>query len=332
MKQKLIAACAAVLTVATLSACSGSGGEDTVRIGYIAGATASIPDIIAEEKGFFADHDVEVKMVNTNNGPSLVTLLLSGGVDVTWAPTSVALAATDKVSVAAGNVRNYGFEFLQRKGYDDESAAKGYPENVASLKGAKIGVSATGSYAQEIATHILKEAGVDEDDVTFIGVGVEGTALGALKSKQIDVLMAGTITSAKGETEGIGTTLVSTLDVPELAGLPESIYAVKRDADDKTLDKAGRYLAAIKDAMDWAHDPANADELGDILVKSFKLEGDAADLVRKEWPATGDDLIGEYRLDFDEKGYDTLVDILVDGGLLKKPVSYDDAVNLIAAK
>lgn len=97
MKKRLIAALAAIGMITTMSACSsaGDGGSgDSLKIGNIAGATATVPDVIAEKQGFFTKHGLDVQLVNASNGPGLVTLLLSGGTDITWAPTSVVLAAT----------------------------------------------------------------------------------------------------------------------------------------------------------------------------------------------------------------------------------------------
>ncbi|KRF10393.1 ABC transporter substrate-binding protein [Nocardioides sp. Soil796] len=330
LRKRVVALAAAVLLVPALASCSGD--DDSVKIGYIAGATVPIMDVVAEEKGFFEARDVDVEKVTAANGPSLVNLAVAGGLDVTWAPTSNVLAASSQVEVVSGALRSYAFEMIQRNGYDDAAFDKAYPENLKELSGARIGVSATGSYGQVIAEQMLREAGVDPGDVTFVGVGVEGTSLGALKSKQIDLLMAGPVTTAKAEVDDIATSLVGTRDIPRLAQLPEDMYVVKKGADDKTRDKASRYLAAIQDAITWSNDPANAKELGEILAKHFELEGDLAALVAEQWAPTGGDLINEFRLSIDPKGYEAINKMLVDNGLLKAPVAYDDLVRQIEPK
>lgn len=337
MKRRVLVALAAAGMMLGVAGCGGDGNDtpapegatESIKIGYIAAGAGAPPDVIAEEKGFFKKHGLEVERVNTNNGPGLVNLVLAGGVDVSWAPTSNTLAATEKVVIVAKNLGSTGFALIQKKGVDDARAAKGFPDSLKELSNPRIGVSVTGSYAEILAKQMLVEAGVDPNSATYVSVGVDATALGALRSNQIDLLITSTLPAAKAIAGGDAVRVASSREIPRLAALPEGVYIVKRDASEAHLAKVKKYLEAIEEADNWAHDPKNSDELGTLLTTYLKVDGDVAEAVKKEWLPGEGNQIGQFSLTFDPQGYESMNEMLVDAGLLPAPVPFEKATNLL---
>ncbi|WP_081792288.1 ABC transporter substrate-binding protein [Rhodococcus wratislaviensis] len=321
----------AALGLSLLTACGGrdSASSNTLRIGYIAGSAASLPDMIAKERGIFEDAGLNVQFVNTDSGPGLVNLLLSESVDVTWAPTSNVLAATEKVQIVAGTVRSYGFELVRRKGFADSSTSLSYPDNLQALAEGRVGISATASYAQVMAEGMFNEAGVAPGNLDFLSVGVGPTSRGALKSGQVDLLMANPVTAAELQVAGDGDPVISTRDIPALKNLPEAAYVTKRGISKAQEEKVAKYLEAAEEAITWAQSESNIEDFDALLTQVYGLSPDDAEATAERYNPGEGNLIGEYGLSFDQGGFDELVAILLKGKLLTEKVSYDEATALI---
>lgn len=331
--RRAIGVALAVIGVLASTACSGGPASDDgtqeIRIGYIAGGAGAAPDVIAEQKGFFAKHGLTVEQVNSNSGPGLVNLAIADGVDVTWAPTSNALAAADRVQIVARNVRNSGFTMIQRGGADGAVAGQPFPANLRGRNDLRIGVSVKGSYAQVLADQILAAAGNRPGSATMVGVGVDTTALGALRSDQVDMAITSAVPTAKAVAEGDAAKVVSTREIPSLAALPEGVYVTERDADADELARVKKYLEAIQEALAWAKDPANSEELGEIITSYFKVQGPAADVVKQMYSPTGGNQIGEFGLELRQEDFDEMNALLVRAGMLPAPVPFVSATNLL---
>ena len=76
--------------------------------------------------------------------------------------------------------------------------------------------------------------------------------------------------------------------------------------------------------------PRTATALGKLLAEHFSLDGALADVVANHWSPQGRNLIGEYRPRHRQgRLRQPRRAMLVDAGLLKSAVAYDDAVKLI---
>jgi NitT/TauT family transport system substrate-binding protein len=61
-------------------------------------------------------------------------------------------------------------------------------KSAADLKGAKIGVTAPGSSTYILVQYLMKKAGLNPDDASFIGVGSGASAVAAMQNGQIDAI------------------------------------------------------------------------------------------------------------------------------------------------
>jgi NitT/TauT family transport system substrate-binding protein len=98
----------------------------------------------------------------------------------------------------------------------------------ADLKGMKIGITAPGSSTHFMARYLMAQAGLKDDDASFIGIGAGPTAVAAVRRGEIDALV----------------------NVDPVISLLESDRSIKVVADTRTLEGTravfgGAYPAAV---------------------------------------------------------------------------------------
>lgn len=266
---------------------------ETVRIQTYSATIGTLPAVIAARKGMCEKYNFKCELVTINSSSLGVQSLVGKSIDVAVPGTE--LAAT---SVGAGaNIVIVGIMmpsnplFLAvRADVPLPSLAKGYPAVIADLKGKRIGVSARGA-STEIFVHVmLREAGLDPKDVTFVAVGGPAAAYGAMVvGKQVDAVMM---------IEPVKTMCVATKSCSILVDLrqaegPKAIadmigsgvpFVMRREMAEGNPTLVNAVLAAMRDAVAWSTDPANFEELVAIYTPLISL-GDRADAdqLRREW-------------------------------------------------
>jgi NitT/TauT family transport system substrate-binding protein len=323
---------AAAATLLLTTACgsdsdTASGGETTIRVATLPGSTQAIPEIIAASQGMFKKAGLKVETVNIKSGPEATTLLIAGDVDITPTVTSTVLPAIDRVEIVAGQAKNIGSELVRRKGYQDAAAEKPYPQNLAGMAGAKVGVAAIGGYFQILTEQMYREAGVDPGKVKFIGVGGGQTQMGALSSGQVDLSISNPIVSTSLINSGKGELLVRSRDVPSIKDFPEAVYVTKRGASDEKRADLAKYLGAIEEAIEWSKDPANQEAFSADVAKAFGFKDkDTAKIVSQIFAPDQGDQISQFGLGIEKSDFDALSAFMLGNKLIKKPVTYEQAV------
>ena len=162
--------------------------QQPLKIGLIGTNESQIPILVAIDQGYFKENGVTVETVNFKGGGVAVQAVAGGSIDL-------AAFATDHVIRL--NSRGIDARFLLAIDRNITHllavpSGKGY-KDLASLKGKKIGVSAPGSYSDNVLRWSLIKIGLNPDrDVTIVGVGSGNTSKAALKAGQIDALMIST--------------------------------------------------------------------------------------------------------------------------------------------
>ncbi len=186
----------AVFAAATMPANADSAASDastTIKIGIYPGNISSTPWIVADEKGFFAEQGLKADIINFNNGPALAAGVVSGSVDVAYGASSVSFDVarqSSKLLVLNDFAEFINWQVIVIKDKATSSATAGFPENVKSLKGLKIGLPSLGGVVNKFVVALLKAGGLSTDDVTIIAVGAPNTAVPALKNGRVDALAA----------------------------------------------------------------------------------------------------------------------------------------------
>jgi len=259
------------LALASTSASAQQGNGETVRIQSFPGGS-NIHAVIANAKGFCAKRNIKCEIRNIASAPLAAQALMGKSVDVI--NTSIDLvvanvAAGADLVIIATDAPNQIFTITHRPDMSGPNQAAGYPAMVRDWKGMRIGVGARGGASEVIFNLMLKDAGLQPSDVTFVGVGGPSTHYSALVNKQIDVSvtfppmgqmcahMKGCVVAldtAKGEGPAVLRSMAG-------ANFP---YASRREWVDNNPKLAQAYLATMLEADAWLKDPKNFAELESI--------------------------------------------------------------------
>ena len=137
-----------------------------------------LPMVVAQEKGYFREEDLDVELILMTASVANMALL-GGNVDFISSGPSVVGA------IARGAPLKFVFLCFNRPMH--WLYAKPEIKDVKGLKGKKIGVSAIGASTQFLVQEILKRHGLDSArDVTILGVGTTANRFAALQSGTID--------------------------------------------------------------------------------------------------------------------------------------------------
>jgi len=177
------------LACTTLALCTAhAAAQQPLKIGLIGTNESQIPILVAIDQGYFKENGVTVETVQFKGGGVAVQAFAGGSIDL-------ASFATDHVI----RLNNRGIDARFLAAIDRNithllvvPSGKGF-KDLSSLKGKKVGVSAPGSYSDNVLRWSLIKIGINPDrDVTIVGVGSGNTSKAALKAGQIDALMIST--------------------------------------------------------------------------------------------------------------------------------------------
>ncbi|MCU4185254.1 ABC transporter substrate-binding protein [Acidiferrimicrobium sp. IK] len=259
-------------------AAAGAGpSPTTVKIGIFPGNTSSSIWVIADQKGFFAQHGVKADFIDFTTGPALAAAVVSGSVDVAYGASSVSFAVarqSSNLEVLGDFVQYIAYPVVVAKAKATSSADAGFPANVKSLKGLKIGVTALGGIVNKYMDAVLQSAGVSPDSVTYIATGTVTSAILALKNGKVDALVANppqTIQQA-----GVDAVEVVNPDMKGNAGPAADNALGELDTTSRSFMQAhaatlNNYCKAMRQAVSWTEDPANLDAASQIVAKQLSI-------------------------------------------------------------
>ena len=254
-------------------------GETVVMQTY-AGTIGNVHGLIAIEKGFCEKHGLKCELKVINSGPAGMQALIGKSIDV-------ALPVTELVASSVANGAEVTIIGMQRQkimlsvSARNETAlphrAAGYPAIMQDFKGMKIGVTGRGSGGEIMFSALLRGAGMQPSDVTYVGVGGPATAYTSMVlGKQVD---AAVMFEPLGEFCVANKTCAVVVDMTKGEGSPEikamngaAIPLVMRSEMVRSNPQLVKALvAAMRDAEKWFADAANFDELVKIYSSSINF-------------------------------------------------------------
>ncbi len=144
-----------------------------------------LPLTVAEQRGYFKEEGLEVKISDFAGGSQSLRAVVGGSADV------VAGAFEHTINMQAQKQALIAFVEMGRLPQISVgvSAAKAASyKSPKDLKGLKIGVSAPGSSTNILFNYFISRDGLKPNDVAIIGVGTGSGAIAAMKSGQIDAI------------------------------------------------------------------------------------------------------------------------------------------------
>lgn len=184
-RRQLIASAAAATVMCSVPPVFASNKSVKIAVGGKA-LYYYLPISIAESLGYFKDEGLDVEIIDFQGGSRSLQAVVGGSADV------VSGAFEHTLSMQARGQAMQAF-VLQGRAPQCVFAVsnKTIPDfkSMAELKGKKIGVTAPGSSSHAIAIFILRNAGIEPKDVSFIGVGASAAAVAAMRAGQIDAFV-----------------------------------------------------------------------------------------------------------------------------------------------
>lgn len=154
--------------------------QERVRVGVPLFPTVSYPVLIAQEKGFFEKNGLKAEIIRINSEPTTYQALISGDIDATsGAPTGLVQSNIQGVPVVSlgswDNLVSYTM------------ATKEKIDDLAQLRGKKVGINRLGGKSSLILRVMLEDAGLNTSkDVTLLQLGGSQERLAALVRGGID--------------------------------------------------------------------------------------------------------------------------------------------------
>ena len=266
---------------------------ETMRIQQYAGTTGNMHALIAANKGFCEKYSFKCELKVINSGILGLQTLVGKSIDVALTGTdltaSTVNAGADLVIVGTSIAASV-LILTARSDVALPNKSKGYPAVMADFKGLKIGVPGRGAAAEVYMNVMLREGGLQASDVTYVAVGGPATSYTSMVvGKQVDaVIVFEPIKALCNHTKACGVVVDLTMgEGPRLmremssAGIP---MIMRREFVDANPTLMTAFLAAMTDAAEWLHDPANFDEVVKIYTPLISF-GDIAggDELRRTW-------------------------------------------------
>lgn len=322
----------AMLTVCLLSsglaACgsddsgSGSGSGDTLTLMAYPGQSYRLPFLVADQEGFFEDRGISMEFVDQPNN-----LTGTQGMAATRANFGFLSTTTLVQGFQAGQTYPFfcgGIDVLQTTLIADTDSdlpsteeGASWEEVIQSLEGKKIGIQTpVGSGLQILFAAALEEAGVSEDDVTFVNLGGTPTTVqAALSEGSVDVAQINPPGTQLLESQGYGKPLIYMPEGPSVyADNFGSGLVVDPAWFDGNAEAAGEFCDAYQEAVEWIQDEGNAEAAAAMLAEDSGVSEDAAALVVA-------DTFGDFVPEMDDATMQSTFDQFVDLGIAQSEPS-----------
>ena len=273
------AAAAATATAAPKATCTAK--KVTIAVPVAPPNVVHLTPYVADAMGFFKDENLTVDLVKFDGGVGSLRASASGAIDLAGTSSEPVLDA-----IANGAVVKIVYSYAPNV---DVSFAVGPGiKTLADLKGKKMGVQEPGGFADVLTRIVLRKAGIDPKDVTFVTTTTAGRVQ-ALATGQTDsaVLHIDQVKTAQKSNPQIQV-LTNMWDV--LDNYQYAVYIVPTQTlkdDPNTTECIIRALVRANRAM---YDTANRDKIIQIGVTQTKEAQDVVSstfdllLKAKAWP------------------------------------------------
>jgi NitT/TauT family transport system substrate-binding protein len=282
---KSIPSAVAALTLTLLGGVAAAQGKgETVRFQEYPGI-GNLLIKVAKAKGFCEKNGIKCELVIIPSGALGAQALAAGSIDVAVLPIETQAGAITKgadfVGIVGGAGSNGGVLVVSSK-VELPNAAKGLPDVMHDLKGKKVGVAARGTAGEFAVQHMLRDAGMAIDDVTFVAVGGLPTALPALMNGQIDAVLGieplGAICDVNKQCRVLWRHAESARPAALIANRGASNpMQVRRIYLAQNPQTVNAIRASVVEADKFIQNPANSAEVLKIVKESVKLDMPQAD-------------------------------------------------------
>ena len=277
--------CAVVASGATASPQGVRATSTTLSIGLQQGYNG-LPFFVAVRHGFFKKAGItDVKFSLFNSLPAMLTAVAQGQLDMGSQAIPAVLAynrATSgaKVKIVAPSTSGSTMFFARNNSGIPVATPSNWKSTVLAWKGKKVGIPVPNGLLALYVRYFVKEAGMQQDDVQTVVVGVGPPAVAALENGLVDVISGDALTL--GLLKGFGKNI---LGFPLKQGPSEfrnSLAGVLFTSETAIQENRAKYVAftnGLAQARKFIANPKNKKAVLDILTRKIGLKPDEAALV-----------------------------------------------------
>jgi ABC-type nitrate/sulfonate/bicarbonate transport system substrate-binding protein len=298
---------------------------EAVRVMMYPAQVYRLPAVVAQEKGIFEDHGLDVEFVSQPP-----TLQGTQGMQATKAnvgqlsTSTLAQGSQSGADVAffCGGLNVIQTSLVAEPSSDLPATADGasWEEVLQSLEGKKIGIQTpVGSGVQLLFAAALNEAGVE--DVTYVNIGTDmKVAQASLGNGSIDVAQV---------TPPVLQTMVSDEAAKELLYLPDgpnayknnygSAWTAPRSWLESAPDAAAAFCDAVTEGLEFIRDEKNHQEASALLQQDTGVPAGVADKVLE------DGVYDDFSTALEQSQVATTLDMYADLGIVKAKPALDVA-------
>ena len=291
-----------------------------VTLNEVAHSIFYAPQYAAIELGYFKDQGIDLSLVNGAGADKVMTALVSGDADIGF------MGSEASIYTYANGASDYAVNFAQLTQRAGNFLVGRQPDPAfqwSKLKGTKVLGGRAGGMPQMVFEYILKKHGIDpKTDLTIDQSISFGLTAAAFTSSNADYTVEFEPFATGLETEGNGY-VVASLGT-DSGYVPYTAYSVKQSYLTEHPDILQAFTNALQKGMDYVagHSP---EEIATVIAPQFS-ETDLKTLTlivsryydQETWNT---DLI------LREEGYDLMLTILEESGVLSGAAPYEDLVN-----
>lgn len=288
-----------------------------IRVAYMPDFSGTSAAVIAKEKGFFKEENLDVELVKFISGPSEVAAMISGDIQFAYIGHGAhSLAIQRKVDILLPNGLSKSEQIIAGKwsGINDVSGLKG--KTVATQLGT------SGDIVLNLA---LETAGINKKDVKIVNMDMGG-AVSAFLSKKIDALSVwAPYTFEIKKRIGDEAVIIATINEYLDRALFPSSWIATSEYLKKNPEIAKSFTRAILKSMDYR--AQNMDEtvklvavLNGTPIDSVELEKETATWLNSK------DIKKSYDDGTAEKWYEAQAKIFLDYGIITEIIEVPEYV------
>lgn len=302
-----------VLIICALFTTAQALAQTPVKIGIVSPTFGHAPFYVAREKGFFRAEGLVGEVIVMNRDDLILQALVADSIQFGNATPSAVFLARDQgltdLKMIAGSFNGTTYSILALPKF----------KSLESLKGAKLAVSSLQAGSTQVLKYILRQKGlIYPRDYNLIRAGGTTLRWAALQTQQVDAAILAEPVSQIAMEKGFANLGDAYKLVP---GYQLASVSVREGWAVKNKDLVLRFLRAFHNALKWLHD--NRAEAMELLPKITTLPKQYVQsawetYTKAIWPRDGRS---------DPKGLQLVIDLLVEDGMLKKPVKPEDVID-----
>ena len=278
---------------AALIALSLGGGAaragDLIRIGFVSTSLASVAIVVADAKGFFAEHGLDAKLIRFQSSQPIALAIGSGDADF----GVTGLSEPFFVLGNQGKLKIIGGDTVERPGFHglgfvaSNQAYEAGLKSVRDLGGHSVGITQLGSPLEYSLSLVLDKYGIDMRSVRVIGLQSNSNVASSLTGNQIDAAIMSSANLYAVVNRG-GAKPIGWLDEEAHGADTSGTVVATKLANDKP-DTVRRFLAAFREAakawdaafIDAQGNRADQPEAPEMIALAAKGLGQPEEVVRR---------------------------------------------------